>query len=521
MTLLMSEARKQMHPHAFTGMQIAVLLFLMLLLMSTPIWTQPVPPLSDYINHLARMHVIATINKDPYLGRFYAIDWQIIPNLTMDLIIPPLMRVVSIYHAGQIFLVTTFALIMSGTLTLNRALFGRWSVLPLAAFPLLYNYVFLTGLVNYMFGIGLALWALACWIMLRERHWFFRFAISTLFVAALFFCHLSALGIYGVGLLATESLRLWSRRNEPAILHLVDFIATGVPFILIVPLLLYSPTLQLALDYSWEPRGKIDGLIYVIQAYSDIVTFALITIVAGGATWARRRRLLHIHPIFWPLLAISALVYLLMPRIMFATYMADQRLPLAFVFMLIACIDIDLRRQIARRGFLVLVIVVLLVRVIEVNVSWAELSRPVSEFRASIKRIKPGSKVLVAYAERNAGEDVSELGLVHAACGAMIERSALVSTAFAVKGKQILRVRSEYQDIVDTEDGTPPLIEQLIVAADRPSQDKSQYWHMWPSRYDYLYILFTETDAPNPDPDHLTLLQDGTRFQLYRIGNPK
>jgi len=28
------------------------------------IWTHPLPPLSDYVNHLARMHVIATLAKN-------------------------------------------------------------------------------------------------------------------------------------------------------------------------------------------------------------------------------------------------------------------------------------------------------------------------------------------------------------------------------------------------------------------------------------------------------------------------
>jgi hypothetical protein len=201
--------------------------------------------------------------------------------------------------------------------------------------------------------------------------------------------------------------------------------------------------------------------------------------------------------------------------------MADQRLPIAFTFMLIACVDVDLRHRIVRRGFIALIIIVLLMRVIEVDVSWAKLSGPISEFRASVKRIKRGSKILVAYAESNVGDDVFELGLVHAACIAMIERSALVTTAFTVEGKQILRVRGEYQTIVDTDDGTPPSIAQLMVAADRPSQNKSEYWSMWPSRYDYLYVLFTESDAHNPDPDRLRLLQDGTHFQLYAINSPK
>ena len=74
-----------------------------------------------------------------------------------------------IYRAGQVFTIAAFVLILSGTLALNRALFGYWSALPLVAAPLLYNGVLLVGVMNYVFGIGLALWALAAWVALRER----------------------------------------------------------------------------------------------------------------------------------------------------------------------------------------------------------------------------------------------------------------------------------------------------------------------------------------------------------------
>ena len=60
--------------------------------------------------------------ENPQLANFYEIDWQVIPNLTMDLIVPLLARVMNIYLAGQVFMVAMFALIISGTLALNRAL---------------------------------------------------------------------------------------------------------------------------------------------------------------------------------------------------------------------------------------------------------------------------------------------------------------------------------------------------------------------------------------------------------------
>jgi hypothetical protein len=275
-------------------------------------------------------------------------------------------------------------------------------------------------------------------------------------------------------------------------------------------------------DYEWEPRGKIDGLVYIIEVYSDIVAFVLAGALAAAAVWAARHRLLHFHPVGWMLLLVGGLVYLALPRSMFATYMADQRVPIAVAFMVIACIQLELRHQLVRRGFVALLLVSLIVRVIEVDIAWGQLAQQALEFRNSVKKINRGATILVASADPNGGDDVRDLGLVHAACLAMIERSALVSRAFTVHGKQIMHVRPPYDDQVDTEDGSPPSVEQLIVSAvHRDSEDaKELYWNNWQEHYDYVYILFTEDDTANPVPDILTPVYDGGRFQLYRVNKP-
>jgi len=500
----------------FSPPQIAVLFAALILLISIPIWTHPLPPLSDYVNHLARMHVIATLAKNPQLAGFYEVNWQVIPNLTMDLIVPLLARVMNIYLAGQAFIVMMFALIISGTLALNRVLFGRWSALPLFAFPLLYNYVFLVGLMNYIFGIGVALWALAGWIAVRERIWPLRLVLSTASIVVLFFGHLSALGIYGIGLLSFEIWYLWQRRLEPWPARVVDFAVSGFPFLAVAPLLYASPTMQLVSGIYWDQRGKIDGLMFVISDYSDIAAFVIMTVTVVSMVWAIRHRILQFHPLVFVLLIVGSAVYLALPRVMFDTYMTDQRVPIGIAFMLFACGDLELHRRLVRRAFLVVLVILIGGRLIEIDLNWSQLSDSTSQFRSSVRRIVPGSKVFVAYADNATGDDVRDLGLVHAACIATIERSALVTTLFTVDGKQVLHARSGYRDYVDTNDGTPPSIAQLIVAADHPQPNTPAFWLNW-TKFDYLYVLFTEDEAPNPDPARLKLVADGDRFQLYRV----
>ncbi len=520
-------------PGDFSGWHIAAFFVLFAAVAAIPLLLHPLPPISDYINHLSRMHVIASLGSDSDLTRFYKVDWQIIPNLMMDMIVPNLVRVMNVYAAGQTYLIASFVLIMSGAFALNRQLFGRWSVLPLAAFPLLYNYIFLIGTMNYVFGIGLSLWALVAWIALRERHMAVRLLVSSLFVIALFFCHLFALGTYGLGLLAFELNRLWSypssEGGQPAqqgpslAFRLFDFVATGAPFLPVLPLLMLSPTWGLRGDVSWELGGKMDGVIYVINVYSDAVAVTLAASVALAAGYALYRRALRFHVFGIALLAVGTVVYLAMPRVIFDTYMADQRLPIALAFMTIACAQMDfdrlgLRGAPARYGVVATLFLLLAVRVAEVQTTWAALSPGIAQFRKSVELIDRGAKVMVAYADPDGGDDVRDLGLVHAACLAVIERSALVTTVFTVVGKQVLHVRADYQDRVDTQDGSPPTVENLLRVADR-DDPHDDYWRRWTTDYDYVYVLFTDARYKNPDPARLTPVFEGEQFMLYRIEN--
>jgi hypothetical protein len=526
----------------FSFGQIVALFILFAGVVAIPILLHPLPPLSDYVNHLSRMHVIAAIGGDSELARFYQVDWQVIPNLMMDMVVPLLVRVMNIYAAGQAYTIASFVLILSGTFALNRQLHGRWSVLPLAAFPLLYNYIFLVGTMNYVSGIGLSQWALVAWIALRERNLLLRLTVSTLFVVTLFFCHLYALGTYGLGLLAFELYRLWLSPSLPSRAcgggrrwegrqakaptlpsRLFDFVATGLPFLPVLPLLMMSPTWGLRGDISWELAGKLDGLIYAIDVYSNAVAALLAAIMAVAVGFVLYHRALKFHAFGFVLLAVGTTVYLAMPRVIFDTYMADQRLPISLAFTVIACAHLDLRRlslryPFARYGVAAVLVLLLAGRVLEVQTVWTALSPGTTSFRESVELINRGAKVMVAYADPDGGDDVRNLGLVHAACLAVIERSALVTTVFTVIGKQVLHVRADYRDRVDTQDGTPPMIDNLVhVSASNAGRD--EYWRRWTSDYDYLYVLFTNARYENPDPARLTPIFRGAQFVLYRIEN--
>jgi hypothetical protein len=497
---------------------IAILFVFLMAVASIPIATHPLPPLSDYINHLARTHVIDAIGTDSNLSRYYTVEWQIIPNLMIDLIVPVLHRFMSVYVAGQIFTIIAFLLIGSGALAFGRALNGRWSPVPLLALPLLYNGVLLVGVMNYIFGIGLALWALAAWVVLRERAWPWRLAVSTLFAVALFICHLFAAGVYGLGLLALELHRLWMRRHEPWVPRLTEFAGAGMPFVPLAVLLVVSPTWSTPGSPAfWELSGKLQGITAAFNVYYLAVAGGLVAALTAAAVYAWRRGILTFNPAGWTILAVGCIAYLVLPRALFGAHLADQRLPIAIVFMLAACFDIDLRNRTVRRSLVALTAALLMIRVAEVQLVWNHLDHGTNEFFQSVGNIKRGARVLVVYGDRATGKEISDLNLVHAASMAVIERSALVSTEFTVKGKQILHTRKEYRKYVETEDWVPPSLPYVLQVAEGDKADISYFWNDWPRHYDYVYILFTTPGMRNPDRNHLGLVFEGDAFQLYRV----
>src|SRR4029079_15908623 len=176
--------------------------------------------------------------------------------------------------------------------------------------------------VNYVFGIGLALWALASWVMLRERAWPWRLAVPTLFAIVLFVCHLFAAGVYGLGLLALELNRLWLRRHEPWAPRFAEFAAAGIPFVPLALPLVVSPTWNAPGSPAfWELSGKLQGLVAVFDVYYLAVAAGLLAAITAGAVYAWCRGILIFSPAGWAILAVGCVAYLALPRAFFGAHL--------------------------------------------------------------------------------------------------------------------------------------------------------------------------------------------------------
>src|SRR5947199_6511955 len=91
-----------------------------------------IPAMADYLNHLARMHLLVdagTANANPY----YEISFALYPNLAMDLIVPQLARFMDVERATRFFFLGAQLLIIIGAVTLECTIKGRHEIAGFSA----------------------------------------------------------------------------------------------------------------------------------------------------------------------------------------------------------------------------------------------------------------------------------------------------------------------------------------------------------------------------------------------------
>lgn len=507
-------------PRAWLALIFAVLLGSAML----PILIFQMPFMADYPNHLARMYAIGALGHDALLARYYEIEWRLVPDLAVDAILPLLAKAAGIFAAGKLFVLLTLTLLATGPIALHHALYRRIDLWPLTAFLFLYNTNFFFGLLNYLFATALALWATAAWIWLRDRGPLLRAAVSWLFVATLFFSHFLGVGIYGMAIGCYELWR-WHATRPGARGLVRDAAVLLLPFLLIMPLTLASPTVDFAQQTEWALwPGKALGFYFIFKSYSRAGAVVLTLIVGAAALWGLRTGRLRLHPAGLLFAALAALVYLAMPTKLMSASVVDVRLPATFVLFLIGMSEWEQRSATEAHRFAAALVALTALIIVEVIATWARYQPALAQVEQSFARIPPGSRVLVAVNELGSNRTDGSL-LLHLPALVVIERSALYSHAFTHPAKQPLQLKAPYRDSAPY-DGMPLPVEELAAAdGDRSVTPRPQpgntdllrpYWMHWRRDYDYLYVLYTPGNY-RPPLSGVELLDRNSIFLLYRI----
>lgn len=406
------------------------------------LWTE-IPPLLDYPNHLARLYLLSDGRAAEQLRQYYAIDWQVVPNLAMDLLIPPLARLMPLSAAVKLFIIVSFALIAAGTALVHRAHTGRWSIWPLFVFLFLYGQIFLLGFLNYLFGLGLALIAFSLWIACEKRAGALRLAISSGFALALFFAHLMACALYGIMVMSYELgavLRERPRRLSRLPLRLA---LAGIPFL--PPLALLFAKSQEHLISQLQFPG-FDEKLYYVGAVFDVYspTFSTISLaILGLAACLGVATCRLIIPITMaiPLIVLS-LAFIAAPHAVIGeSGGVAQRLPVLIFFLLPAAVSASgaLRRWMAQAAALI-GLSLFVVHLALVVVQWQRADAGYARRIAVLDRVPEGARLAIAHPENVSS---ASLPLLHFAMLAIPRRHAFVPLLFATPGQQIVRITSE------------------------------------------------------------------------------
>jgi hypothetical protein len=477
----------------------------LLAIAAVPVFSTVLPPLVDYPNHLARMHLLAEGGN-----AFYAVDWAAIPNLAEDLIVPPLSRVLPLALAAKLFLVAIFALLAGGVLALNRFAAGGSRLWPLIAFLLLYSRVFLWGFLNYLFGIGLALLGAALWLKLEEAPRRRRIAASALVAIAVYMSHIEAFVFYALvvsGLEIAPALAELRGRQWRALLVRAQTVAPQ--FVVPVALFFFGWRQGAAGEVHFAIWRKPDLLFSAFDNYSrpfDIVCFALflglflVLAATGRLGIAPRLR--------WPLAFVFA-AYLLAPSQLYGGSGVDHRLPVALLLLLVAASAPRFpSRQLGHVAALA-ALALFFLRLGIVERVWLEADRVYRADLAGIDLLRKGAKLALAYPPRVV--DFTPVPELHLATLAIGRREAFVPTLFAERGQQPVVLREPYRALAAKT--VPQDLWSAFVEGDRTAAQKAA---VVLAQYDGVAFVDVQPFRVPASPCLAPLFR-APRFQIFSI----
>jgi hypothetical protein len=505
----------------------AALFSLVAVVALAPLLTTAIPPLHDYPFHLARLDALAALTAHVPQATHYQIGNFLLPNVAMDVVALGLTSFMSAVLAGRVFLCVILLMLLGGTVALHRVIHARSSPWPLLAAFFLYNWIFLYGFINYLFGVAVMLWSVAAWLALGRARMLPRLLVGTVLAVVTLFCHLVAFGLLAVilgGLALSETITHWRQTRRVAWRNLL---LPAVPVGLTLGLfILLSPTAGEAhqpFDYvhwiGWKPLIAYRTLLWSIP-WLNAVTLGPLGILIGLAAW--RGRVVVAGAMVLPI-ALLCLTFAAMPNALFGALYVDVRLPIALLLVVIASLDLrGLSRPVVFTGT-ALAVGLLVVHSGVIASEWQASARTLAEFEAAFDGLPAGSTLYVATAEpypKLAYNSELELSrwhppLKHVASLASIGRDVFVPSTWANPFQQPITVLPEHLAAKQLQGDNPfitPTAESLSQVA---AKVRSIHADSKPS-LDFLLVL-RPTALEGSVPIDLLPTATGDDFVLFRI----
>lgn len=436
---------------------LAALYVALLMLAVYPLVAINQPPLQDYANHLARMYILQHPDIEP-LNRYYQIGWNLIPNLAMDTTIPLLGKMLTLTQAGKAYILFMFILLTSGPMFLHWVLYRKLSLIPLVSFFFLYNMALQMGFLNFLGGCGLAIWALAVWLWLRNRNSVLRLFVGTAMSGVVYFAHLHAFGVYAITVIAYEMASVNWRSDE---FWTKKLAATWPAFLQFVPwaVLFLWVTAPGSGGAGYWGYGGYNGMLHkvligrtLLPSYQNSFDWISSVLLVAGSALALNGKWFRLDSrIAWGLGALLLLV-LILPGKMLGGANGDWRLIIPIVFIASGAVQIDKSRNeiygIATALAAGMLFFVVMLRVTLVTTQWKVADRFYSDFVKVVQSCETGSRLFTAVVNMTNNEAEVQLAVQHLPAFGVIERQLFVPTLFAGAMQQPIKYRTNMLPVV-------------------------------------------------------------------------
>jgi len=288
---------------------------------SLPILLSASVPGVDTINHTARLHVLAHINEG--YQQFYQPNWVFIPNIAIDVLLVPLVKILPALLVMKCFLIGLIGATAFGFSWLNKELTGTWSCWGLIAFSLSYHYVLGFGFINYLLGLCLGLFLLA-WDHRNSSGWKSNLFL-TISIPILFTIHMMAASMVGIAWIGLRILNRNSSPNQTKKGMLGLFLGSIITLLLVLQI----PTRTSHSGLHFDPFPENLTRLANPLAYGASTADYLATFILGGLTiTALFRGWIKYQSPTWKVALTLLLIACVAPQVAFSSAYVSARIPI-------------------------------------------------------------------------------------------------------------------------------------------------------------------------------------------------
>ncbi len=412
-------------------------------LAAMPLIWPDIPPLVDLPGHMGRYRVQLDAGHHPWLADWYGFRWALIGNLGVDLLVQAFAPLIGLEPAVKAVVLAIPVLTALGFLWIAREVHGRVPPTALFALPLVYNFPFQFGFVNFSLSMALALNGFALWLFLaRRKAWRLRAVAFVPVGCLLWLCHAFGWAVLGLLVFSAEVVRAQAAgRGRWAVPVAVRAcLPLALPLLLMV---LWRGGGAVAGDtgdwFHWS--AKLFWLVAVLRdrwlVFDVACTAALAMVLYQGLRgttfgWSR-------------ILASAALMlaaaFILLPHLVLGSAYADMRLaPYLVAIALLALRPAAATPVRAQRRLALAAFALFAVRMAGATASYAVVDQQYDRELAALDHVPIGAR-LVSFVGVDCGDHWMRSRLDHLPSIALERRLAYANNAWSLAGAQLLTNR--------------------------------------------------------------------------------